>query len=426
MKDLLRARLNAPVVYVILQFCTAFLFSLIFTVNLLYHVEVVKLMPLQLVLVGTTLESTVFLFEIPTGILADAKSRRLSVIVGYMLMGLGFLVEGSFTLFLTVVGAQVLWGLGYTFTSGATQAWIADEVGADRAGWAYLRGAQAGQIGSLVAIPLSVSLGRGDLALPIVLGGVCMILLAAFLALVMPENGFAPRPAEEREAWQVMLRTMRDARESTRRQPVLLTLLGIGLFYGLYSEGLDRLWTVHLLQNYQFPYAGRVEPVVWFGVIRAIAVLAGLLATEMIRRRVDTSHALKVGRALLWDAAGIIGALAGFALTRHYWVALALYWVVDALRGVIEPLYSAWLNSYVHDSQVRATMFSVGSQVDAVGQILGGPLVGAIGNIAVRAALAASALILLPVLPLYAVAIHRGKDLGTGISKVTILPRRST
>lgn len=54
-------------------------------------------------------------------------------------------------------------------------------------------------------------------------------------------------------------------------------------------------------------------------------------------------------------------------------------------------------------------MFSMGSQVDAVGQIAGGPAVGAIGNCSIRATLVVSALILSPVLPLYSVAIRRGE-----------------
>ncbi len=98
---------------------------------------------------GTVLEATVFLFEIPTGLVADVKSRRLSIVVGYALIGLGFIVEGSFPVFAAVALAQVIWGIGYTFTSGATQAWVADEIGEERAGDAYLRGSQAGQVGAL-------------------------------------------------------------------------------------------------------------------------------------------------------------------------------------------------------------------------------------------------------------------------------------
>jgi DHA3 family tetracycline resistance protein-like MFS transporter len=397
------------VVYMILQFSSSLFFSLIFTVNLIYHVTVVELSPLQLVLVGTILEATVFLFEIPTGVLADVKSRRLSVIIGYVLIGLGFVVEGSLPLFWTVALAQVLWGFGYTFTSGATQAWIADEIGEARAGEAFLRGSQAARIGGLLAIPISVLLGEVNITLPIVLGGALMILLAVFLSLAMTEEGFTPIAAEDRTSFRLMLKTVADARHVVRRQPVLLTLLGIGLFFGLYSEGFDRLWTAHLLEDFAVPWAAAVEPVVWFGVIRAVSSVVSLAATEIARRRVDTGRSLPIARALMVNASLIVVTLAGFGLTRTFWVAVVLYWSIGTLRSIAGPLHTTWFNLRIDDSQVRATMFSVGSQVDAIGQIAGGPVVGAIGNVSIRTALVASALILSPALPLYAFAIRRGE-----------------
>jgi DHA3 family tetracycline resistance protein-like MFS transporter len=397
-------------VYLVLQFTASLLFSLIFTVNMLYQVTVVQLSPLQLVLVGTILEATVFLFEIPTGVLADVKSRRLSVIIGYALMGLGFVVEGLLPFFGTVALAQVLWGFGYTFTSGATEAWIADEVGEERAGQAFLRGAQAARIGGLVAIPISVALGRVQIQLPIVLAGGLMILLAAFLAGAMTEEGFAPIPPEDRSTWGLMVKTVRDARDLVRRQPILLLLLAIGLFYGLYSEGFDRLWTPHLLQNFSLPWMDAVEPVVWFGAIRAVSLVASVAVTEVVRRRVDTGRTVHLAWVLMINAGMIVLALAGFGLTSSFGLALVLYWLIGVLRSVADPLQTAWLNLRIDDPQVRATIFSIGGQVDAVGQIAGGPAVGAIGNVSIRAALVTSALILSPVLPLYASAIRRGRQ----------------
>ena len=399
-------------VYLILEFSAALLFSLIFTVNMLYQVTVVQLTPLQLVLVGTILEASVFLFEIPTGILADVKSRRLSVIVGYLLIGLGFILEGSFPIFAVVALAQVIWGCGYTFTSGATQAWIADEIGEQRAGQAFLRGQQSAAVGALVAIPISVALGAVSVQLPIVVGGILMLLLAVFLALTMREEGFRPTPREDRDTWGMMAKTMRDARDMARRQPVLLALLGTGLFYGLYSEGLDRLWTAHLLQNHTLPWYSAVTPVVWFGVIRAVELLLGLGAVELARRRVDTVNAIAIGRTLLVSTGLIVVTLAVFALTRSFALALAGLWLIAALRSFVEPLQTAWFNLRIDDSQVRATMFSVSGQVDAVGQIAGGPGVGAIGNASLRAALLTSAVLLAPAMPLYALAMRHENRAG--------------
>ncbi len=75
------------------------IFSLVLAANQLYRVQTVGLNPLQLVLVGTVLEVTAFIFEIPTGIVADLYSRRLSVIIGTFLFGIGFLAEASVPVF---------------------------------------------------------------------------------------------------------------------------------------------------------------------------------------------------------------------------------------------------------------------------------------------------------------------------------------
>ena len=58
--------------------------------SIVYHLEVVQLDAFQLVLVGTVLETSCFLFEIPTGVVSDLYSRRRSVLIGMFLYGLGF------------------------------------------------------------------------------------------------------------------------------------------------------------------------------------------------------------------------------------------------------------------------------------------------------------------------------------------------
>ncbi len=121
----------------------------VITTSLVYQVETVGLNALQLVLVGTVLEATVFVFELPTGVVADVYSRRLSVVIGLALTGAGFLLAGSIPLFGALLAAQVVGGLGVTFGSGARTAWLADEIGAQRLPRALLRGSQAGLVGGL-------------------------------------------------------------------------------------------------------------------------------------------------------------------------------------------------------------------------------------------------------------------------------------
>src|SRR5579883_3063497 len=120
-------RFRAYSVYLILEGLYGLAFTVTTTVNLLYQFEIAKLNPLQLVLVGTVLETTCLLCQVPTGALADLYSRRLSIIIGIVLTGLGFIIEGSFPSFWLIAGSMIFYGVGATFISGAQEAWLADE-----------------------------------------------------------------------------------------------------------------------------------------------------------------------------------------------------------------------------------------------------------------------------------------------------------
>lgn len=384
-------------VYLILSGVSSLLFGVIFTLNLVYQAQVVGLSPLQLVLVGTALEVTIFLFEIPTGIVADLYSRRLSVIIGFLLIGVGFVIEGALPFFWAVLLNQVIWGIGATFTSGALEAWIVDEVGEPNTGAVLMRGAQVGQIGGIAGIILSVILGSAALALPVVVGGALFVALAIFLALVMPENGFKPTPRGERTTWQSMAHTVRESAGLVRARPILLTFVGIGLVIGIYSEGFDRLWQAHLLRDFVLPTLGTLDPVVWFGIINIVGMALSAAATEIARRRLNTNNQRAIARTLIAAFGLMVTALFVFALVENVWIALIALWVATTLRGTAEPIVSTWTNQHI-DSSVRATVLSGFGQVNAVGQIAGGPVVGVVGGaLGLRAALSASALLLAPV-----------------------------
>ena len=401
------AKWDAYRVYLILSGVSSLFFRLIFTVNLVYEAQVVGLTPLQLVLVGTTLEIVCFSFEIPTGIVADLYSRRLSVIIGFLLIGIGFTIEGSLPFFWAMLVTQVFWGIGATFTSGALEAWIVDEVGEERMGRVFIRGAQAEQVGGIVGIVLSVALASIALALPVVVGGVLFVGLTVFLIAVMPENGFTPTPRLTRSSWQSMGHTLRESLRLVRVSPMLLMFLAVALVLGLYSEGFDRLWQAHLLRDLTLPVLGTFQPVVWFGIISMGAMMLVALTTEILRRRLDMQNQTAIARTLMAIYGMMVGALLVFALAGNFWLALIGLWALDTLRGASAPILSAWSNLYI-DSKVRATVLSSFSQVNAIGQIGGGPVVGLIGERwGLRAALSTSALLLAPIVWLVARASRR-------------------
>lgn len=393
-------RLDAYRVYLTMGAASSFFRNMIYTVLAVYYVQVVGMNPLQLVLVGTVLELTAFLCEIPTGVVADAYSRRLSVIIGITLVGICFIIEGFVPVFAAILLAEVIRGVGETFISGAESAWIADELGEARLGHAFLRGGQVHQGGAFAGILAGAALGSLWLNLPVYLGGFALIGLALFLIIVMPEQGFTPTPRGERTTWQTMGAITRDGLHVLRGTPVVLMFVLVAVVFGAFSEGFDRLGEAHILLDFTFPAWGDLQPVVWISLINAGGLLVGIFVAEVVIRRLDTTRPTVLSRTLLIVTGLLIAAVIGFGLAGQFWPAVLIYWLAGALRSLQYPLASTWVNQHIH-ARVRATVLSMLGQADALGQMAGGPVVGFVGLRSLRAAIVFSGLILMPALALY-------------------------
>jgi MFS transporter, DHA3 family, tetracycline resistance protein len=400
--------LRAYPIYLCIKGSFALFFTLWSTVAPVYRIEVVHLDPLRLVLLGTALEVAIFVFEVPTGVFADTFGRRRSVIVGCMLMGSGFALEGAIPKFAAVLAAQAVWGIGYTFISGALEAWIADEAPERDLGRVYLRGEQADYLGSFVGIPASVLLGLVALNLPLLVGGALMVLFGLVLILAMPEHNFRPSPREGRSSLQHAGATARDGARLVRGRPVLLMLIAVALFTGMSQEGFDRLNAKHFLDGVGLPSIGGLDPVVWFGIMGAGGLILSYLAAGVVARNLNVSNPAVAARLLFaLNALTIVGMLA-FALSGNFALALGALWLATLVRTVAEPVYLTWINEGLNPG-VRATVISMSSQAGALGEASAGPVIGVIGNVfGVRSALTFTALVLSPTLLLYGRAIGRG------------------
>ena len=392
-------RVEASKVYYFIEFTSSAFFSMMFVVISLYEATVAGLTPMQLVLVGTTLEVSAFLFEIPTGVVADVFSRRLSIIIGYLMMGAGFLVEGLFPSFLPILFAQVIWGVGYTFTSGATQAWITDEVGEEKANPLFMRAARVGLVASLIGMGATTFIGANNAAMPILVGAIGVILVGIVLIFIMPETGFNPTPMEDRSTWQHMLHTFNEGVKSVKARPRLMYILGVGFFFGLYSEGFDRLWVKHLLDTFQIPILFGGNQVAFFSLLRFSAGLLTVFVMQLIEKSVDSSSPLSIGKAMMIVTGVIAVGIIGFALSPLLPITLGLYLTIYILRQVKIPLQTAWVNHKL-DPQTRATVHSMTGQVDAIGQILGGGSAFIARYLSVVAAIVTSGFLLGPALGL--------------------------
>jgi MFS transporter, DHA3 family, tetracycline resistance protein len=379
----------------------------------IYLVRDLDFSPLELVLMGTAMEAAVFLFEVPTGVIADTYGRKLSLVVGFLGMGATWLLVGVASAPWVIVVLWALWGISYTFTSGAYQAWITDEVGVEQVPRVFLHGARSSYGGAFLGLFLSVLIGTQSLQAAIIAGGALQIACAVACVFVMPETGFRRRPREERKGAFADLRvTALAGGRFVHAQPVLLMLLGIAFFIGTASEAFDRLKEAHFIRDIGLPSIWDLDPVVWFGAFTAVSMLFGFFAVGLLLRRFERSGTDGIAKLLFAFTAVLAVAQLAFAFTGVAVVAVVALLVSLLARQLIFPLWDTWVNQQITDSSVRATVNSITGQADAIGQAAGGPALGLVGNRwGTGAALGVGALLLTPALALYGRAIrHRGKE----------------
>jgi DHA3 family tetracycline resistance protein-like MFS transporter len=229
-------------------------------------------------------------------------------------------------------------------------------------------------------------------------------MLAVVLLLVMPEEHFHRTPPAERETVRHMVRHAREGVRVARLRPVVRTIALVSLVVGLASEAFDRLWTVRVLESFPLPdVAGLDGEVVWFTAIALAGTLVSLVVSLVVNR---LAPRLVGAEHPNWVLATLVGLQVVFvlavALGGAIWLVLAALWGRTAAGKLAQPIRSAWLNRNL-SSRTRATVISMTSQLDAVGQVVGGPPLGALANrTSTSTALVASALVLTPAVFLYA------------------------
>jgi hypothetical protein len=155
----------------------------------------------------------------------------------------------------------------------------------------------------------------------------------------------------------------------------------------------------------------------WFSLIACAVALLALGSTEIARRRTRRLGPDSIVGALLVLTLAIAAAVVAMATSHSFAIAVAAYLVVEVLRPVFYPLISGWMVGRIEPS-VRATALSARDMFDSGGQIVGGPVIGAIGTLAsIRVALLAGGAALAPAAACLAAASRRirPREAGAGI-----------
>lgn len=194
-----------------------------------------------------------------------------------------------------------------------------------------------------------------------------------------------------------------------RGAPALLVLVSATLFAGAATEGFDRLAEAHLLRDIGVPSFLGSNPLWWFAALSIAGMVTGLVTANLLVSRVESPSAARMARVLFVLSALEILAGLGFALAGMFALAVVALLAYGLARSLVYPVYMTWLNQSIDDPSVRATVNSIASQADAIGQTAGGPVIGVIGKaVSLPAALASSALFVTPALALFGRAVRHG------------------
>ncbi len=319
----------------------------------------------QIVLLGTGLEIAVLVSEIPTGVVADTISRRLSLVIGHLVMGVGIILTGSTDTFGLLLASQVIWGMGWTFTSGADVAWITDELGDEsRIDGVLTKRARWQQYGAIIGYSLfGLVAWRSDMATALRLAGVASIVLGIVVAFTFSEDGFEPHREDKLAASKQIFLT--GARLVRSDRSLFLVLLAT-LLLNAGAEAIDRLYPTQL----QDTFGLGDEPIVPLTILSIVGFAAGALVLWLLESRIDRpgmpgrvyagGAALAAGGTLfIAFGPGLGGAILGVFLVR------GIAW------SVIAVVATAWVNRRA-PSDARATVNSFLGQAESIGEVNGG------------------------------------------------------
>jgi MFS family permease len=310
------------------------------------------------------------IFEIPTGVVADTSGRRRSFLLSAVTLLVSTLayvaiaaVGGGLLLF---VAASLVLGLGFSFYSGAVEAWLVDALKAtgyqghlDRV---FARGEMVSGAAMLVGSVGGGLLGNADLAWPflvraLLLGGVFVVGWGW-----MHDVGFTPRTTTLAAMPAEMARVLHASVEfGWRSRPVRLLML-VSLFQGAYQ-----MWGFYAWPPFFLELLGR--DAVWVsGVVAALIALSTIVGNTLVE--LFTRVCGRRTTLLLWAAAVMVAATVGVGLAGSFWPAVALLLLATVAEGVAMPVQQAYLHAVVASEQ-RATVVSSVSLVSSAGGIGG-------------------------------------------------------
>ncbi len=323
------------------------------------------------------------LFEVPTGVVADTRGRRASYLLGTLTLAIStalylwmWRVSAPFWAWAV---ASALLGLGFTFFSGAVQAWLVDAL--TFSGYFREKGSLEAVLakGEIVegAAMLGGSVAGGavaqatNLGVPYILRAAVLVLTFVLAFRLMHDLGFSPSRSKQplREV-QALLRASFE--HGLGKPPVRWVMLAAPFTDGVAVYAFYAMQP-YLLELYGDPHAYGIAGLA--AAIVAGAQIAGGLLVPHVRRifRRRTSVFL-IGTLLSGSTLAVIG------LVPNFWVAVTALVLWALLFAAVTPVRQAYLNALIPSEQ-RATVLSFDSMLGSGGGVLTQPALGKVADV---------------------------------------------
>jgi MFS family permease len=343
--------------------------SLIWGINTLFLLDA-GLSIFEVFIANAAFTAAMALFEVPTGIVADTRGRRLSFLLSESTLAVGTLAYVA----VAAAGGGVVWfslagiilGLGYTFYSGAVEAWMVDALKStgyrgdfDRA---FARGGMIANAATLIGTVGGGLLGAIDLSIPY-LARAGLVMLAFVVGFrSMHDLGFTPRAMHLHGVVKEMRKVGRAGLTFGWRNPsIRILMMGSFISWGF------AMWAWYAWQPYFLDLLDR--NLIWVtGVIAALVSLASIVGNAVVSR--VARPGMRRTTVLIAGSAMVTALYVGIGAIQVFWIAVPLFLLASVVGGVLQPLRQTYFHHLIPTDQ-RATLVSFDSLVGSVGSIGG-------------------------------------------------------
>jgi MFS family permease len=358
--------------------------------SLIWGINTLFLLDAGLSLTGAFVANAAFtagmmIFEVPTGVIADARGRRIS----FMLGAATLLVTTLAYLALWSLHAHILWwvlvsaliGLGFTFFSGATEAWLVDAL--EATGYdgpietVFGKGQTIGGVAVLIGTIGGGFLGTISLGIPYALRSFLLLIVVAAAWKWMHDIGFEPhREGTITDQAREILKA--SITHGFRNPPVRMFLLAAPFSAGIY------IWVFYAFQPYLLDLFGDPNATYLAGIAAATFATAQMIggsSVSLIRRVFRSRTSVMVGAVSLGGLAIVgVGLASLLEIPIGFWVAVVLLAIASLIAALSGPMQQAYMNAVIPSKQ-RATVLSFASLTGSAGGVVFQPALGRVADV---------------------------------------------